>query len=268
MQGAIAKDRPAATRGHDPAVRIVNGTGTGTVVLICDHASNRFPAPYDTILGLSQKDKERHIAWDPGAFGVASAMAERLDAPLVYSTVSRLVIDCNREEDADDLIPAISETTPIPGNSHISGEERELRLGLAHRPFHAAIDALLDERQRLGRSTVLVSVHSYTPIYMGQSRPWEIGLIANTDRRLFEPALARLRAETAYQVGDNEPYSPADGVYYTLIRHGENRGLPSLMIEIRNDEIATPAAEHDWGALLAETVHEALKTAGAGGAHA
>lgn len=240
-------------------VAVENAAGRGGFVFVCDHASNFFPAPYDHSLGVSQADKAAHISWDPGALGVARGLAETLDAPLVYTKVSRLVIDCNREEDRPDLIPSMSELTEISGNRELTDCERTARLDLVHRPFHAAIDAVLEERLSRGLPTALVSVHSFTPVYKGRSRPWEIGLIYDRDRRLAEPVLKALQETDGLTVGDNEPYSPSDGVYYTIRRHGENRDLPCLMIEIRNDELTTVAEEARWAGLLAPLLEAAVK---------
>lgn len=252
----------------DP-VTIVNAKGGGPFVLVCDHASNFMPAPYGD-LGLSASDLKAHIAWDPGALGVALALSRLLDAPLVYSNVSRLIIDCNRRTDADDLIPPCSETTVIPGNAGLEEAERKRRIALSHTPFHKAIDQVIDARHSAQTPTALVSIHSYTPVYKGVERPWEIGLIYGDDASLAGPALAALRQTTSCQVGDNEPYSPEDGVYYTLNRHGSERGLKSLMIEIRNDEITDEATQGLWAERLAPVLSQALAKAGTdmGGADA
>ncbi|MCK7612923.1 N-formylglutamate amidohydrolase [Roseibium sediminicola] len=255
------------TGGMNKAVAVENAEGAGPIVLVCDHASNFFPPPYDTSLNVSEADKSAHIAWDPGALGVARGLSRALDAPLVFTTVSRLIIDCNREESRADLIPCLSETTEISGNRDLSPEEKSFRIDLAHRPFHTAIDKVLNERKDRDLPSAVVSIHSFTPVYKGKSRPWEIGLIYETDRRLADPVLADLAARGDLTVGDNEPYSPADGVYYTIRRHGEDRQLPCLMIEIRNDEITTPEEEARWSDLLAPVLARAAEAV-AGGAHA
>ena len=188
---------------------------------------------------------KRHIAWDPGALPVAERMAAALDAVLVQSCVSRLVIDCNRPLDAPDLIPAVSETTEIPGNRNLGGDERASRIALAHAPFHDAIDGVVAERLKAGRPTRIVSVHSFNPTYKNVRRPWHIGIIHDDDRRLAEPLIEALGAMSVV-VGVNEPYSPADRVYYTLERHARSRGLPCAMIEIRNDEIENIEQQKEW----------------------
>ena len=236
------------TLGREP-VRITRRGGGSPFVLLCDHASNWLPASFGT-LGLAGSDMTRHIAWDPGALPVASLMAEALDAPLVESGVSRLVIDCNRPLDAHDLIPAVSETTEIPANAGLSPTEREERVALSWTPFHNAIETVVEERLSRRQPTVLVSIHSFTPVYRGKSRPWEIGIIHDDDRRVADPLVAALREVPGLTVGVNEPYSPADRVYFTLERHARSRGLPCAMIEIRNDEIADAAGQGKWADLL------------------
>lgn len=231
-------------------VEVINGEGRGRIVLACDHASNFLPAEYGT-LGLDPSELQRHIAWDPGALPVALEMAQRLDAPLVASSVSRLIVDCNRPVEAHDLIPELSESTIIPGNREIDSAERSRRIALAHAPFHDAIDALLDQREAAGRESWLVTVHSYTPVYRGIPRPWEIGIIHDEDERIAAALIAGLRAVPGLTVGVNQPYSPADRVYYTLERHARARGIPCAMIEIRNDEITNDASQRNWAEMLA-----------------
>jgi predicted N-formylglutamate amidohydrolase len=240
-----------AARHHAPyePVRVTNREGRSPVVLVCEHASNFLPAEVGT-LGLDRAELVRHIAWDPGALPVAERMAETLDAVLIQSLVSRLAIDCNRPLDAPDLIPAVSETTAIPGNTGLSDSVRNRRIALSWKPFHAAVEAVIAERLARGRETRLVSIHSFTPVYRGKSRPWQIGVIHDEDTRLASPLIDALRKLKGVNVGVNQPYSPADRVYFTLERHARSRGLPCAMIEIRNDEISDEAGQRKWGDLL------------------
>lgn len=244
---------------------IENGDGAGPFVILCDHASNALPPAFGS-LGIGAAEREAHIAWDPGALGVSRAVANILNAPLVYATVSRLVIDCNRPLDAPDLIPAVSDATAIPGNAGLSEAERRRRIATVHEPYHDAIDALLDARLAAGMETALVAVHSFTPVYNGVSRPWPVGVIFDRDRRLADALIDGLTASGA-NVGINEPYSPADRVYYTLSRHADPRGLAGVMIEIRNDLIRDDKAERGWaeriGAHLAARVPSTRRSSGA-----
>ena len=182
-----------------------------------------------------------------------------LDAALVEAGMSRLVIDCNRPLDAPDLIPQVSETTVIPGNA---GADRSRSAPSASRcpgnPFTTPSRRCVDERVAAGRETWLVSIHSFTPVYKGVARPWQIGIIHDDDERLSAPLIGELEALKGFTVGDNEPYSPADRVYFTLERHARSRGLPCAMIEIRNDEIADEAGQAKWAELLG-TIFQRLK---------
>ncbi|CCV16128.1 N-formylglutamate amidohydrolase [Mesorhizobium sp. STM 4661] len=240
--------RPASLASSE-TVRVTNPGGSSPFVFTCDHASNFLPAEFGT-LGLAAEELSRHIAWDPGALPVARRMAEALDATLVETRISRLVIDCNRPLDAPDLVPPVSETTIIPGNAGLSDKQRAARVALSWQPFHDAVGHVIYKRLARGQETRLVSVHSFTPVYKGKSRPWHIGIIHDEDRRLASPLIAALQRLAGITVGVNEPYSPADRVYFTLERHARSRGLPCAMIEIRNDEISGEAGQRKWADLL------------------
>lgn len=246
------------------AVSIINASGTSPFVLVCDHASNRIPEAYGT-LGLTPQQRLMHIAWDPGALAVAMRLTEALDAPLVHANVSRLIIDCNRDIDAPDLVPELSERTAIPGNAAVDAAERHRRIAAFHAPFHAAIDALLEQRRVAGRETILVTVHSFTPVYKDVARPWPIGLIHGSDEGFTRRLQQALNAEDPdLKVGWNEPYSARNGVTYTLEHHGDGRGLEATMIEIRNDEILEPAGVTFWSDRLARTLQRARGALSAG----
>jgi predicted N-formylglutamate amidohydrolase len=246
-----ARQAPHARDGvvEKGMVRVTNRAGKSPFLLVCDHASNYLPPQFGT-LGLKDADMLRHIAWDPGALPVALTMADMLDAALVEAGISRLAIDCNRPLDAPDLIPEVSETTLIPGNAALTEDDRAERIALSWRPFHDSIETLVEERMAARRETWLVSIHSFTPVYKGFARPWEIGIIHDDDERLSAPLIAALNAAERFDVGVNQPYSPADRVYFTLERHARSRGLPCAMIEIRNDEIRDQPGQQKWAELL------------------
>jgi predicted N-formylglutamate amidohydrolase len=233
----------AEVEAVDPAV-VEDAEAAGRFVIVCDHASSFIPPEYAS-LGLGPAEQEAHVAWDPGALGLARRLARRLDAPLVHATVSRLVIDCNRRLDAPDLVAARSEDIAVPGNAALTAAERERRIASIHAPYHAAIDRLLDARRSAGRETVLIAIHSFTPVFHGIARPWEIGIVFDKDRRVAAPLIDALKTE-GLSVGVNEPYSPADRVYYTMTRHGEGRALACAMIEVRNDLIGSEAGQVEW----------------------
>ena len=230
---------------------VSNARGMSPFVLVCDHASNRLPPRYGT-LGLSPVERVSHIAWDPGALAVSQHLSARLDAPLVQSTVSRLIIDCNRDLDAPDLIWTLSERTRIAANEGVDAEERQYRINRFHRPFHASIETLLEARRNAGRETILVCMHSFTPVYHGVVRPWPIGVMHGRDQRFTRALFDALKAQDAeMNVGWNEPYAALKGVTLTLERHGDGRQIDATMIEIRHDEILDPAGVRFWTDRLA-----------------
>jgi predicted N-formylglutamate amidohydrolase len=230
-------------------VELINADGRSSAVLVCDHASNRVPRQLG-MLGLDAVQLADHIGWDPGAADVARRLSTLLDAPLVLSGYSRLVIDCNRPLRNAELIAEQSDGVPVPGNRGLSPWERERRINGLFRPYHDAIDRLLDGRT--GRPSLLLSIHSFTPVMNGRPRPWHIGVSHWRDRRLAALMLGVLARSGELNVGDNEPYPIDEDVDYTIPVHGEGRGLPSVMIEIRQDEIRTTAGAAAWAAQLAE----------------
>jgi predicted N-formylglutamate amidohydrolase len=241
-----------------PVAQVENAFGSSPIVLICEHASNHVPARYGA-LGLAPDALDSHIAWDPGALGVARSLSQALDAPLVFATVSRLVVDLNRDPTAPDSIAALSERTPIPGNQNLDSAERSRRVDEVYRRFHSAVEALIADRVATGTARAVVSVHSFTPVYRDIPRPWHIGLIFDRDERLALAVEPGLRREPDLVVGVNEPYKPADRVFHTLERHAERRGLASLMIEIRNDLVRTSDQQIAWSARLGPLLREAME---------
>jgi len=227
-----------------------NPQGAGPFVIICDHGSNRIPDEYSAF-EYDPEALQTHIAWDPGALGVARHLSARLDAPLIWPDASRLVIDCNRPTDADSLIVTVSEGRPVSANRGADEGERARRLAHIHAAYHDTIDACLARRLKARLKTTLVAVHSFTPVYLGKPRPWHVGIVFDDDRRVADVLLDGLRADPALRVGANEPYSPADLVYYTVARHAGPHGLPATMVEIRNDEIRSDSAQQDWANRLA-----------------
>lgn len=203
----------------------------GRVVLVCEHASNDFPPPWGG-LGLSEGQKQAHIAWDPGALNLARALAEKLDAPLVYGTVSRLIYDLNRPPHSPEAMPEQSELHDIPGNLGLDTDERLHRTEAIYIPFHAALSDMLSRRLAVGQRPVLITVHSFTRLYFGKTREVELGILHDADDSL---ARAIMSTDTGLETRLNEPYSAADGVTHTLARHATPMGLAHAMLEIRND---------------------------------
>jgi predicted N-formylglutamate amidohydrolase len=241
--------------GDVPPVEEYSAAGRSPFLLTCDHYGRLIPNTLGD-LGLSESELTRHIAWDIGIAGVAKLLAEQLDAHLVVQRYSRLVIDCNRPPHAASSIPRISEATAIPGNEGLSGEVTAIRRREIFDPYHRRIDAIIDHRLRDNRPTVLIALHSFTPVYAGIARPWHIGALYHRDKTLPPLLLKLLRGEADLVVGDNEPYAVSDETDYTIPVHGEARGLINTGIEIRQDLIGDQAGQRQWAERLARILGE------------
>ncbi len=217
------------------AFEAIPGNPDSQLLFLCDHASNALP---EGALGLDPARLATHIAHDIGAAAVTRALARLYGAPAFLGVWSRLLIDLNRGADDPTLVMKLSDGSIIPGNRQADAAEVARRIAAFHAPYHAAIAQALDE---MGPGAVVISMHSFTPAWKGRPRPWEVGILYDRDRRLADPLMQSL-AEAGFVVGDNEPYSGAlEGD--TLYQHGTLRGLPHVLIEIRQDLIADdPAA--------------------------
>ena len=241
-----------------PALQWENRSGASAIFLICEHAGKRLPAKLGD-LGLSAAERERHIAWDIGALAVARGLAARLDAPLAHQSYSRLVCDCNRRTAAADFMPKVSEATEIPGNRDLTERARLERIGEIYAPFHDGITQALDARQAAGKATVVISIHSFTPVFKGRARPWHCGVLTMADPLFAPRTYALLKAEPTLTVGLNEPYVMSTETDYTIPVHGEARGLPTVEIEIRQDLIGEEAGQAVWADRLARVFTQALE---------
>ncbi|MFB6447459.1 N-formylglutamate amidohydrolase [Bradyrhizobium tunisiense] len=241
--------------GDIPPVHEVNAQATSPFLLTADHYGRTLPRALGG-LGVTEAELTRHIGWDIGIAGVAERLAQLLDAHLIAQRYSRLVIDCNRPPEAASSIPVVSEATAIPGNEGISEWQREARRREIFEPYHDRIDAAISRRLHRQQPTVLVSLHSFTPVYAGVARPWHIGALYNRDTVLPQLLLRHLRAEGDLVVGDNEPYAVNDLTDYTIPVHGEARGLVNTGIEIRQDLIADHTGQQQWAERLARILSE------------
>lgn len=242
-QRLLADDEPAVFR-HRP------GGDDSPFVIIGDHASRRIPRALGR-LGLSDDDLQRHIAWDIGIAAVIDHVGAELDACTFQHGYSRLVIDCNRPPGVPSSITPRSELTDIPGNRNLTPADREQREREFFHPYHDAIAAELDRRRQAGQPTLLVSLHSFTPIYDGFVRPWHLGVLYNRGVEVAQVCLALMREGGEWNVGDNEPYALGDLSDYSIPVHGERRGLPHVELEIRQDLIADEDGQKAWAARLA-----------------
>ena len=257
----INSEPPAGLEGEDLApFEFLPGNVRGGMVIICDHATNRLPARYGT-LGLPRREIDRHIGFDIGAEPLTRLLARRMDLPAVISGFSRLLIDPNRGLDDPTLIPAISDGTVIAGNAGLDEAEKARRIARFYRPYHEAIEEAVEAGIAAGRPPAIFSVHSFTPVWRGVSRPWHVGVLWDRDPRLARPLIEALREDPRLVVGDNEPYSGAlrnD----TLYRHGTRRGLAHALIEVRQDLVGDDEGVTAWADRLQPILERLLARAG------
>ncbi|CUX38777.1 MULTISPECIES: N-formylglutamate amidohydrolase [Agrobacterium] len=248
------------TEAEGQAVGVENAEGKGDVLLVCEHASAAIPVKYGT-LGLSPDVLSSHAAWDPGALAVARLLSEKFDATLVYQRFSRLVYDCNRPPESPSAMPVKSEIYDIPGNLDLDEAERFARTSALYVPFHDRVSEIIAERQAAGRNVVVVTIHSFTPVYHGRFREVEIGILHDSDSRLADAMLTGAEG-ASLTVRRNDPYGPEDGVTHTLRLHALPDGLLNVMIEIRNDLIANEGEQAAIAGFLHELMGKALSSIG------
>jgi len=242
-------------------IEVFNEGGEGPFVLACEHATNEIPEEFEN-LGLDDTLLTNHIAWDPGARAVAEELARLLDAPLVMPRVSRLVCDCNRPHGSPDATPAKSEIYEIPGNRDLTPEQREDRARRFYDPFRDALERALRARLQSLPPPILVTIHSFTPVFKGKARDVQIGILHDEDARLANAMLDIVEREAALVVGRNRPYGPEDGVTHTLRFHALPLGLFNVMIEIRNDLVSDPEAQRSMAVRLQGYLTRALESLG------
>ena len=234
---------------------IVRRDGKSPILLICEHASNRIPASLRG-LGLKQETLFSHAAWDPGALATSMILSDLLDATLVFQRFSRLVYDCNRPPESPTAMPERSEVHEIPGNRDLDQAAKQARVESIYLPFHRAVDTQIALRKAAGRDTVVVTMHSFTPIFHGKPRAVELGLLHDTDSRLADRMLEVAAGVPQYRTERNEPYGPQDGVTHTLQLHGIKNGLENVMIEMRNDVISDDDGQIRMARYLAKLLRE------------
>lgn len=243
---------PVIEARDEDSLTVLGGDPSCGIILLCDHATNTLPAEYGT-LGLHPGELARHIAYDIGAEGVTRAMAARLKAPAILTKFSRLLIDPNRGDDDPTLVMRLSDGAVIPGNRALDVAERSSRIARFYAPYHDAVAAMVDTCLSAGVVPVIVSIHSFTPIWKGVPRPWHAGILWDKDPRLAVPLIEALAQDRLIVVGDNEPYNGAlKGD--TLWKHATQRGLAHALVEVRQDLIATPQGQEAWAERLAAII--------------
>jgi predicted N-formylglutamate amidohydrolase len=256
----LASSPPAAREADEdddapPVVEVLRPEGRAPFVLVCEHASNFIPRCYAG-LGLSPSELERHIAYDIGAAGITRRLSELLDAPAYLSGRSRLLIDANRPPGSPTSVPEVSEATVVPGNRDLTEAERQERVDRYFTPFHGRLAEDLDRREKGGERFRIVAVHSFTPVYLGVARPYHAGILFRGPVEKWGQRLVALLDRPDRPVVANAPYEIEDASDYLVPRQAEPRGLEALLLEIRQDLVATPSGQEAW----AETIAEALAT--------
>ncbi|EFL88819.1 N-formylglutamate amidohydrolase [Ahrensia sp. R2A130] len=235
--------------------RLIEGDPEAGMILLCDHARNGLPAEYGT-LGLDPVQFERHIAYDPGAEMITERLAERLGCPAVLSTFSRLLIDPNRGLDDPTLVMRLSDGAIIPQNHPIDAAEIQHRIDSYYTPYHALIERTIDTAIATGRPPMIFSIHTFTPFWKGQARPWHGAILWDADSRLARPMIDGLQGNSDLMIGDNQPY---DGgmANDTLYRHATSRGLADALVEVRQDLCSHEAGAQEWADRLAVQLESA-----------
>lgn len=237
-------------------VTVINPTGNSKWLLVCEHASQTIP-DYLNQLGLDEAQINRHIGYDIGAYDMTLALSEKLNATAIVCNYSRLVIDCNRTLTAPDCIPLSSDGTVIPGNIHISHEEKTNRIKKIYQPFHRCVSNTLVDKLLNNPKTKLANIHSFTPMLSeeGVPRPWDIGFIYRHPHPTQE-IINALIAQTDYIVGDNEPYNGFIHKGYTLPAHADAQDIPSFLVEFKQDLIAEKSGVEHWANVLLRALKE------------
>ncbi len=250
------------------AASLVNPDNSAPIVLVCEHASSFIPTSLNN-LGLADEHRYSHAVWDIGAKRLAENLSALLNAPLVLSNYSRLVYDCNRPIESDTAVPSRSETITIPGNEGLSLDAIKERYELAYVPFHNLLRSTIDSQRSRCTNTqtaaeaeapiVLITLHSFTPVYFGQERRVELGLIHDKDATFASLMNEASPDITGLATDLNEPYDANDGVTHTLKLHATPANLPHVMIEVRNDLLANEdniaTIADTLGQLISESMH-------------
>lgn len=254
----LAPARIAASEA--PSHRVLGGRADAGLILLCDHAENTLPGSYGT-LGLPAEQLQRHIAYDIGAKAVVERLSTLLDVPAIFTRFSRLLIDPNRGLDDPTLIMRLSDGAIIPGNRYLTSEERDRRVAEWYAPYHRAVDRLIDEAHAHHPHPVLLSLHSFTEVWRGAVRPWQVGVLWDADDRVAAPLIDTFVAEGDLLVGDNEPYT-GKLMGDCMWQHGTQRGLPHALIEVRQDLIRDEKGQAEWALRIARAMRKIARRRG------
>ena len=222
------------------------------VLIIADHASNYVPKENNN-LGLPISFLNQHIAFDIGVKELILDLSNRLKCKVIQGKYSRLLIDLNRDLDDPTVIPVIVDRKIIPGNIRLSKSEVKLRVKKIYKKYHNEIDRTI----KTENVKVILSIHSFNPIFKNKKRHLEFGILSNEDKNLSSIIIDQLRLQKL-NVGDNKPYK-GNLIGDSMYRHGLRNKLPHALIEVRNDLLSNPTKIKRVSRLLHKTIVNSLK---------
>ena len=247
-----AESLPLLAEDEPPPFERIEASGAN-LIFVCDHASRVVPRILGD-LGLDDAELRRHIAWDIGAADVSRLLAGRFGGALALAGYSRLVVDCNRYTDDPQAFPEVSDDVPIFGNRSLPESAMRQRIDALYRPYHEAVAGLVAGFLAKKVIPAFLSIHSFTPVFKGFERPWQIGVLWDADPRIAVPLIEGLRRQAGLAVGDNQPYSAREPRGYTVREHAAEKGLPHLVVEIRQDLIDTDQGAAHWAQVLGDVL--------------
>jgi predicted N-formylglutamate amidohydrolase len=233
--GENTTDPSLLTSSEPSPFYVVNPLAETPILLVCDHASCRFPQALGD-MGLDPFARRCHLAIDIGAGKLTESLAKSLGVTAVIAQYSRLVVDCNRQLMDPGAFLEYGDGILVPGNRNLSQKEKDLRANSIYWPYHNAIDEQIKRLGASGPKPVFVSVHSFTPVLNGISRAVQMGVLWDKDPDVAQIFMEGFR-EADYLTGDNEPYSGKAPQDFTIDHHAEEIGLPHVGIEVRQDLI-------------------------------
>jgi predicted N-formylglutamate amidohydrolase len=263
-KATIKKSKRILMAGEPAPARVENEKGRGQCIVVCDHASNRVPKSLGT-LGLKKSDLEKHIAWDPGTEIIGRHIAQKIDAPLVCSSYSRLVVDVNRGEKSPECMRAVYDHIVVPGNAGLTAANKKQRITEIFTPYHKTLARTIRARVRKDTVPVILSIHSFTPKMDDYLRPWHIGILWNREEKIARRLVRNLRINNpGMVVGENEPYSlkAANLQKNTITTHAESKGLPYIIVEFRQDLVKSAAGARKWAKILLQSLDPILSDPG------
>lgn len=248
---------PLLAEDEPPPYSVVNPGGKAPCLLICEHASNAIPKKLDN-LGLTEEQLRHHAILDIGVDHVTRCLSEILDAPAIIANYSRAVIDINRRLDHPTVFLTENDGLTVTANLNLGDAEKQIRIDEIYEPFHQKIRDMIEGFRQQDMIPAIVSIHSYSPLFYKQVRPWHMGILWTQDPRMPVPVIEYFR-EKGYTVGDNEPYDARVLRGTTINQHADDNRLPNVLVEIRNDQIDSAQGGTQWAEMLGDCLKNILQ---------